>query len=383
MSEIKNLPPKRKRGYASIQECPPLDSLTSMEILSVKPKRERNVVARSSNNKARISYVSIRVDDLNEANTLTTYAGSTSSTTGSSNNIIQSNMSIPYRPIHVVSTADTNSFLNSHSDTSMNGMNNTENLRRAAASARTAAATISTAAATTSTAATTASTAATTISTVVATASTVNTQRPSVSPLQQSYTLTTSYPPTNPASIPVEVTAETTTAHRTTSGGTSTVSTYWAGVLYIDPVSELQVWKGTYVECIDTTTRPTPAAFSNNTNAFEYSTMQYPGSRPQYTHTSTTTTTGTTARTTMTTEYSTVVTPMSGTLVGNYLSSTTMTNTTSSFELIFQPIKEPGMVSMRYSALGSGIDTSGKFIVCGVYSSISGVLELRKLYLEN
>ena len=338
-----------------------------MEILSVKPKRERNVVARSSNNKARISYVSIRVDDLNEANTLTTYAGSTSSTTGSSNNIIQSNMSIPYRPIHVVSTADTNLFLNSHSDTSMN---NTANLRRAAASARTAATT-------TSTAATTISTAATTISTAAATACTVNTQRLSVFPLQQSYTLTT-----NPQSIPAEVISETITGHRTTSAGTSTVSTYWAGVLYIDPVSELQVWKGTYVECSDTTTRPTPMEFAVSTNVFEYSTIHVPGPRLQYFPT-----TSSTVRTAMPTQYSTVATPQSGTLVGSHLSSISTTapmpNTTSSFQLIFEPLEEPGMVSMRYSALGSGIDTSGKFIVCGVYSSISGILEIRKLYLEN
>ena len=153
-------------------------------------------------------------------------------------------------------------------------------------------------------------------------------------------------------------------------------STYWAGVLYIDPVSELQVWKGTYVECSDSKTRPTPMEFAVSTNIFEYFTIPN--------HTISTTTNSTSSKST---DDSLIHNPQSGTMLGSYLnppggSGSLKAMLESQFTLKFQIINDYNIHNRRYSAFGNGNDKYGTYTIKGVYSTTSRVLELRKQYLD-
>ena len=138
------------------------------------------------------------------------------------------------------------------------------------------------------------------------------------------------------------------------------------------------MWKGTYVECSDTTTRPTPMEFAVSTNVFEYFTI------PNQTISTTTNSNSTSSKST---DDSLIQNPQSGTMLGSYLnppggSGSLKAMLESQFNLKFKIINDYNIHNRLYSAFGNGNDKYGTYTIKGVYSTTSRVLELRKQYLD-
>jgi hypothetical protein len=147
--------------------------------------------------------------------------------------------------------------------------------------------------------------------------------------------------------------------------------TYWAGVLYLDPVQRTQVWKGSFVENENMATKPAPALFANSANLFTYVSVPYDahdavngGTEGSGTE---------------------MAFPQSGFMVGGYQTKDRVggeirNHLDKEFFVQFQAVGD-ARAAKQYSVFGRGVGEHGSFSVSGVYSTLSCVLELQRYYI--
>jgi len=148
----------------------------------------------------------------------------------------------------------------------------------------------------------------------------------------------------------------------------SLLSTYWAGVLFIDPTRRKQVWKGSYVDYPDHTVTPDPVQFACSTNYFEYVTECCEVASGAVL------------------SAMEVRLPHSGMFQGKYHATagedgSKQVCTDIDFSVQFTAVGDARQPKL-FKATGQGKSSvHGAFTVNGAYSPLSGVLELQRDYV--
>jgi hypothetical protein len=142
------------------------------------------------------------------------------------------------------------------------------------------------------------------------------------------------------------------------------LTSYWAGVLYLDATTHRQVWKGSFVQGAS---KPAPAEFAQSRNLFEYTSAAPAGS-----------TAGDDAA-----AHEVVNLPVSGSMVGGYsqvsAAGTLSRHIDRDFMVTFHPVGEDRTPRL-FAAVGCGVGEQGPFSMTGSYSPLSGVLELHRTH---
>jgi hypothetical protein len=167
---------------------------------------------------------------------------------------------------------------------------------------------------------------------------------------------------------PAPVTNPGVSGGRAMGGSSGVKGTYWAGVLYFDPVQRTQVWKGSFVENENMAIKPAPALFAKSANLFTYVSVPEDGEDPKNGE-----------------EGTQIAFPRSGLMVGGYQTKASASGELTNhidkeFFVQFQAVGD-ARTAKQYSVFGRGHGEHGPFSVSGVYSTLSCVLELQRYYI--